>query len=64
MLSPFVEYMSCSLNSGAITSIKFNPKGNQIGVATSVGHLFIFNKGFFMMPFFDFSYFKALIDFN
>lgn len=46
MLSPFVEYMSCSLNSGAITSIKFNPKGNQIGVATSIGHLFIFNKGF------------------
>lgn len=46
MLSPFVEYMSCNLNSGAVTSIKFNSKGNQIGVATSVGHLFIFNEGF------------------
>lgn len=45
MSSPFIECMSCNLNSGAITSIKFNSKGNQIGVATSVGHLFIFNEG-------------------
>ncbi|KAK8881686.1 hypothetical protein M9Y10_004446 [Tritrichomonas musculus] len=46
MTSSFFEDASCMLNSGAITSIKFSPKGDKIGVATSVGHLFIFKESF------------------
>lgn len=39
------ECFSCALNSGAITSVKFNPFGDKIAVATSVGHIFIFTEG-------------------
>ncbi|OHS99027.1 hypothetical protein TRFO_08579 [Tritrichomonas foetus] len=42
MSCDFDLVVDCNLDSGAITCIKFCPKGEKIGISTSVGQLFIF----------------------